>query len=192
MARAVYTKERVERAAVELFATKGVDGSSIGEIAALAQVSQGALYRHYPSKQDLARSLFSTAYRRIGGELAELRRREPGFAAQITAMVVQFCALYDADAALFRFLLLTQHNFLPRLADEPSAPPTVIADAVADAIDTGELAPVEPALGAAVVMGVVLQAATFHLYGRITGPLSERAPALAHAALAAVKTLGKG
>jgi hypothetical protein len=39
-------------------------------------------------------------------------------------------------------------------------------------------------------MGIVLQTALFHLYGRLAGPLVPRAPALARAAIAAVQGLG--
>jgi AcrR family transcriptional regulator len=189
MPRLTQAKTKVERAAVELFAAKGVDGVSIGEVAALAGVSQGALYRHYPGKDELARTLFTTAYRRIGGELDAIRRHSADFATRVGAMVAHFCALYDSDPALFRFLLLGQHNFLPHLGDEPGAPPTVIGRAVADGIAAGELAEIDPALGAAVIMGVVLQAATFHLYGRIGGPLAAQAEALSRAALAAARAL---
>jgi AcrR family transcriptional regulator len=38
---------------------------SIAEIAAAAGVSQGALYRHYPRKEELAWALFSTAFCRL-------------------------------------------------------------------------------------------------------------------------------
>jgi AcrR family transcriptional regulator len=189
MPRLTQAKTKVERAAVELFAAKGVDGVSIGEVAALAGVSQGALYRHYLGKDELARTLFTTAYRRIGGELDEICRRAADFETRVGAMVAHFCALYDSDPALFRFLLLAQHNFLPHLGDEPSAPPTVIRSAVADAIAAGELPRIDSALGAAVIMGVVLQAATFHLYGRVTGPLAAQAESLSRAALAAAKAL---
>lgn len=189
MPRSSQAKEKVERAAIELFAANGVDGASIGEVAALAGVSQGALYRHYPSKEDLARTLFATAYRRIGAELTGICDREGGIAARIGLMVGHFCRLYDSDPALFRFLLLTQHSFLPQLEEAPNEPPSVIARAIAEAIAAGELAPIEPALGAAVIMGVVLQTATFHLYGRIGGPLVVLADRLAPAALAAVRAL---
>ena len=190
MPRSTKAKEKVERAAIELFAANGVDGASIGEVAALAGVSQGALYRHYPSKEELARTLFATAYRRIGAELTAICRRERGIAERIAAMVGHFCALYDSDPALFRFLLLAQHNFLPQLEEAPDEPPAVIAGALADAVEAGELAPLDPTLGAAIVMGVVLQTATFHLYDRIRGPLVARADILARAAVAAVGALG--
>jgi len=38
-------------------------------------------------------------------------------------------------------------------------------------------------------VSIVLQTALFHIYGRLTGPLLPRAPALARAALAAIGAL---
>jgi AcrR family transcriptional regulator len=189
MARSSGVKARVERAAIDLFAVRGVDGVSIADIAAAAAVSQGALYRHYRGKDEMAAALFAAAYRRNGAELEGIRAGHSGFAGRIAAMVAHFCALYDRDAALFRFLLLAQHNFLPRVGTDPNEPAAVIVRTLAEAIAAGEVAAVEPDLGAAVVMGVVLQAAIFHLYGRLDGPLSPRAGALAASAIAAVAAL---
>ena len=78
MPRSVGVKARVERAALELFAAKSFDGVSVADIAAAAGVSQGALYRHYSSKDDLAWILFSRAYFRTADELDEIRNRAPG------------------------------------------------------------------------------------------------------------------
>src|SRR5882757_6516871 len=116
MPRPAGVKTRVERAALELFAANGFDGVSIADIATAAGVSQGALYRHYASKEELAWTLFSTAYLRTGEELDAMRARRLGLEAGIAAMVAHFCALYDNDPALFRFMLLTQHGLLPRIA----------------------------------------------------------------------------
>jgi AcrR family transcriptional regulator len=182
-------KARIDRAALDLFAAKGVDGVSIAEIAAAAEVSQGALYRHYRSKDELAERLFSLAYRRTGAELAALATAEIGFVARVDAMVAHFCALYDQDAALFRFMLIAQHDLLPRVDGEGPTPVAVIETAIIDAVAGGEIGAVDPAIGAAAIMGIVLQTALFHVYGRITGPLLALAPALARAAIAAVTAL---
>src|ERR687887_1822196 len=99
MPRAVGVKAKVERAALELFAANGLDGVSIADIAAAAGVSQGALYRHYASKEELAWTLFSTAYLRTGKELDALRAGHPGLEPGITAIVGHFCAIYDDDPA---------------------------------------------------------------------------------------------
>lgn len=188
--RAIAVKEKVERAAIELFARRGVDGVSIAEIAAAAGVSQGALYRHYRGKDDLAAHLFASAYRSAGDELAAVAAGRD-FAPRITAMVGHFCALYDSDPARFRFMLLAQHTLLPVLPRDGASPTAAIEAAVAKAVDAGEIGAVDPAAAAAAILGIVLQTALFHVYGRIAGPLAPRAPALARAALAAVKALAE-
>jgi AcrR family transcriptional regulator len=190
LVRAAGAKAKVDRAATELFAAHGIDGVSIADIAAAAGVSQGALYRHYRSKVELAANLFSSAYRRTGAELAAIRSAEAGFSARIAAMVAHFCALYDSDAALFRFMLIAQHDLLPRIGDDAATPVAAIEDAIADAVAAGEIGLVDPPAAAAAVMGVVLQTALFHIYGRLAGRLTARAPALTRAAIAAVAALG--
>src|SRR5467141_4166803 len=189
MPRPAGVKTRVERAALELFAANGFDGVSIADIATAAGVSQGALYRHYASKDELAWTLFSTAYLRTGANLDMIRASRSGLDARVTAMVAHFCALYDDDPALFRFMLIAQHGLLPRIQQGSRTPVDAIADVVVDAVAEKQLARIDPAMGAAVIMGVILQTATFHIYGRLTGSLSNRAPALARAAIAAVKAL---
>jgi AcrR family transcriptional regulator len=187
--RSTGVKPKVERAALDLFAARGVDGVSIAEIAAAAGVSQGALYRHYPSKEELAWALFSTAYLRSGAELDAIRGREPDFSMRIAAMVAHFCALYDSDPALFRFMLIAQHDLLPRIESGQRTPVEAVGDGIAQAVRSGELGAVDPQAGTAAVIGIVLQTAVFHIYGRLTGSLAARAPALARAAVAAVKAL---
>src|SRR5262249_43018460 len=129
-------KEKVDHAAVGLFAARGVNGVSIAEIAVAAGVAQGALYRHYRSKEELATRLFADAYRRTGAELAEIGATHKPFEARIAAMVAHFCALYDRDPALFRFMLLAQHELLPAIDDKGDdgggAPVAVIEAAIAD------------------------------------------------------------
>lgn len=190
MRRSVGVKEKIEHAALALFAVSGVAGASIAEIATAAGVSQGALYRHYPSKEALATGLFEAGYRRTTAGLAALRASRTGFAERIKAMVAHFCALYDRDPALFRFMLMAQHDVLPGIDEAYPTPAWVIEATIADAVAAGELGAVEPAAGAAVVMGVVLQTATFHVYGRLGGALLPRAPSLAAAAIAGVRALG--
>src|ERR1700719_4305490 len=134
MPRSAGVKTKVERAAVDLFAANGFDGVSIADIATAAGVSQGALYRHYPSKEELAWALFSTAYLRTGAELDRIRTREAEFEAAVGALIAHSCALLDEDPPLFRFMLLTQHGFLPRIPSASRAPVDPIAGRVSDAV----------------------------------------------------------
>lgn len=186
--RSTGVRHKAERAAIDLFAVRGVDGVSIADIAGAAGISQGALYRYYRSKDELAAQLFSQAYDRTAAELAAIANRLGGFPRRVAAMVAHFCALYDRDAPLFRFMLLAQHKLLPAISDD-AAPVAVIEGVVGDAIAAGEIAAVDVSAAAAAIMGIVLQTALFHVYGRIGGPLAQRAPALGRAAVAAVRAL---
>ncbi|MBG0831793.1 TetR/AcrR family transcriptional regulator [Planomonospora sp. ID67723] len=50
---AAETRERLLRAAADVFAQRGYDGTRVADIAAAAGVSNGALYAHFGSKADL-------------------------------------------------------------------------------------------------------------------------------------------
>ena len=52
-ARSAATTKALRRAARRLFARRGFDSVSVDDIAAAAGVTRGALYHHYPSKEDL-------------------------------------------------------------------------------------------------------------------------------------------
>jgi AcrR family transcriptional regulator len=47
------TRDRLLRAAADVFAERGYDGTRVADIAAAAGVSNGALYAHFGSKAEL-------------------------------------------------------------------------------------------------------------------------------------------
>lgn len=47
------TRDKIQKAAAELFAQKGLAGTNVQEIADLAGISIGLLYRHYRTKEEL-------------------------------------------------------------------------------------------------------------------------------------------
>ncbi len=68
------TRERLLRAAAEVFAAHGYDGTRVADIAAAAGVSKGAMYAHYSSKADLLVAALRTHGPRL---LADLFAAEP-------------------------------------------------------------------------------------------------------------------
>jgi AcrR family transcriptional regulator len=71
---AAETRERLLRAAADVFAERGYDGTRVADIAAAAGVSNGALYAHFGSKADLLVAALRTHGRRL---LAELFAADP-------------------------------------------------------------------------------------------------------------------
>jgi AcrR family transcriptional regulator len=66
---AAETRERLLRAAADVFAERGYDGTRVADIAAAAGVSNGALYAHFPSKADLLVAALRTHGRHLLGQL---------------------------------------------------------------------------------------------------------------------------
>ena len=64
--RARNARPKIERAALELFIKDGVDAATTRNIADVAGVSEGALYRHYKGKDELALTLFLETHNHLG------------------------------------------------------------------------------------------------------------------------------
>jgi AcrR family transcriptional regulator len=175
------TRARIEAGALRLFVEQGVDATGIRDIAAAAGLSDGALYRHYSSKDELVWRLFREGFEGLAEELERLAATERLASRQIEAMVRGFCALYDADSLLFRFLLLVQHGQLQRVKPGMANPVESVRAVIARGMKEGEIASADPDLVTAMVMGLILQTATFKVYGRIAKPMTVLAPALAEA-----------
>jgi AcrR family transcriptional regulator len=71
---AAETRERLLRAAADVFARRGYDGTRVADIAAAADVSSGALYAHFGSKAELLVAALRTHGRRL---LAEVLAADP-------------------------------------------------------------------------------------------------------------------
>ena len=180
------TRTRIDQTALRLFVSKGVTETTIKDIARGARVAEGAMYRHYASKEDLVRRLFSSNYAAFGQALDKLQAGESGLQQKIRAMVHGFCELYDSDPVSFRFLLLVQHEHLDKLTPEMQSPVNVVRDVIAKAIRRKEIPRRDPEFLTAMVIGIVLQAATFKIYGRLAKPLSGLADDLVAACLRAI------
>jgi AcrR family transcriptional regulator len=185
MTRGEKTRQRIIEGALRLFAEKGVDAASIRDIAASAAITEPAIYRHFRSKEDLIWEIFWSGYKSFG---ETLRAIEPKWSLRerLTAMVETICALFDRDQPLFRFLLLTQHGQQSKITEREKSPVQVLHDQLAAAIKAGALPQQNAELATSTVFGIVLQAATFRIYGRLDQPLAHYAPSLAAACWAAL------
>jgi AcrR family transcriptional regulator len=165
MPRGIATRNRIKQAALELFVAKGVLGTSVRDIAALAEIAEGGLYRHYASKEDLAWKLFSENYASLAKELGELAKIKGDLGSRLGAMIRRFCRFFDEEPLLFRFLLLTQHQELPKLKSKTQSPVQVLHRLVSDARKNGEIEAGDADLLTAQILGLILQPATFMVYG---------------------------
>jgi AcrR family transcriptional regulator len=184
MGKAEETKSRLERAALTLFVARGVAETTTKEIAMAASVAEGTIYRYFPSKEQLALDLFLRHHQGLAEALAEAQRPAKGLRAKVEAIVRCYCEWADRDWTLFAYHLLNQHSFLIQVPDGAANPVTVVRDVISQAMKAGEIPKRNIDLAAASAIGVVLQAATYKVYGRFTGDLSDHVRFFADAAWA--------
>ena len=110
--RFVDTRDRIESAAIHLFVEKSVDGTTVRDIAGRVDLSEGALYRHFASKDDLVWQVFEKHYVALADEIRRLAAVASTTRGKIAAIIRGCCKAHDADPTLFRFLLFTQHGQL--------------------------------------------------------------------------------
>lgn len=170
--RARNARPKIERAALELFVDGGVDASTTRDIADRAGVSEGALYRHYKGKDELALSLFMETHNRLGKMVVEAAQTEGSLETRVRSIVTAYCKLADEDWLLFSFHLVSLHKFLPHDTQRPDDPLTITETIISSLMVAGEIPKGDPALLAAMSLGVVLQAGQNKAYGRLPGPFS--------------------
>ena len=182
----IATRARIEKEALHLFAAKGVDGTTIRDISLAVGVADAALYRYFTSKDEIASAIFARHYGELAREIRRVSELALPLRETVCELVALLCRLFDEEPDIFAFILLNQHAHLRYVQPEDNAVEEIAAIMRA-AHERGETPVADADLAAAMALGAVLQPAVFKLYGRLPGPLSDRAEDLTRAALA---TLG--
>jgi AcrR family transcriptional regulator len=181
------TKQRIARAALELFVKGGYDAATTRQIAARCDLSEGAIYRHYASKDDIARALFLSIHKSLTDLVGIAAAGNTRFEDRVRAIVKSYCAVADEDWTLYAFHLLQLHRFLHLWADEEGDPVSAIRAVIQTGIDEGDIPPGDAELLAGMSLGIVTQVAQNKAYGRLEGPLSQFADQFSIAILALLR-----
>lgn len=172
MSRERDVKSKIDRAALRLFVEQGVAETSIREIAAAAGVSQGAMYNHYPSKDDLAWSLFAQAFSELGTDLRQVALDEAMLEGKLRAMIAYVFRRFDENWLLVSFVFFARHQFLKRVTRSLGNPYIVFRSVIAEAIRHQEIPPQNLEIAASMVAGAVIQVIDTRILGRLEGDLA--------------------
>jgi AcrR family transcriptional regulator len=183
------TRDRIEAAAIHLFVQQGVTETTIRDIAGAVGLSEGALYRHFPSKDELVWQLFERHYIEFAARLQELAETPSTVRGKLAAMIEGFCRAHDDNPERFRFLLFVQHGQLARLAPGSPTPVDAVRRVIAAGIDAGEIPRQDAGLATALVFGIVLQPMQFAAYGGLSSSMRDISPRLVTAAWAALDAM---
>ncbi|HSE84460.1 MAG TPA: TetR/AcrR family transcriptional regulator, partial [Thermodesulfobacteriota bacterium] len=106
MGKPVTKLKSIEDTAIGLFASKGIKQVTIKDISKEAGCSEGALYRHYTGKDEMAWVLYSREVKKFGGLLESVLKGESTFSERLASAVQLFYTFFDKDLVTFTFILL--------------------------------------------------------------------------------------
>lgn len=176
-------KAGIEEAALRLFVEKGICAATTKEIAALAGVSEGAIYRHFESKEELALALFQENMQRL---LAHLEGSLEGVAdppAQLRAVQRAFLEFAFAEPLSYAYLMEAHRSEFARLPAEQAKPKDVFVRILQRGMAEGCFRPMDPHLAAALVIGMTIRTVFFLKQGLIRQGREEVIQELGEAAL---------
>ncbi|MBU3920316.1 MAG: TetR/AcrR family transcriptional regulator, partial [Alphaproteobacteria bacterium] len=107
---------------------------------------------------------------------------------KVHAAVTAYCKLADEDFLLFSFHLVSMNRYLPYDKRREDDPVSITEKIIGGLMESGVIPKGDPALKAAMALGVVMQTGQNKIYNRLPGPLSQHAPAMSRAVLAVLKT----
>lgn len=149
-------EKKILDAALACFAEYGYDATRIRAIAEHAGVSEGALYRHYASKEAIAQELYAYHLNVLSTRLQEL---SPGVSSesQVRAIVAMALRSYRENPGAFTFVLLRQSSVMPLLPLGTVYPLEIIEQMVRGWQQAGDARPGQPNLLAAILLGCILR-----------------------------------
>jgi AcrR family transcriptional regulator len=162
---AVDTRERILRAAAELFTRRSYAGTTTRQIAEEVGIQQPSLFYHFPSKAHIVDALLEWDLGKVMPFLRRLDSRDEAAEVRLYAYLAfdiqhlvtspySLVGLYSED-------VMGDERFArwAKLIDERRA---IVTRTVQSGIDEGVLVPVSAALASETITGVILGVLTFH------------------------------
>jgi len=145
------TERAIFDAALEVFARKGKDGARMQAIADAAGINKAMLHYYFRSKDQLYDEVFGFTMRRFMASFGASLQEAPTFEETLRAFIEGYVDFIRDNEHTMRLMVnenlaggsvLGDH--LRRLKESGAAPPRILAEQIEQAVDQGEIRPVDP------------------------------------------------
>jgi AcrR family transcriptional regulator len=148
-------------AALRLFADRGIKATTIRDIAHEAGVTEGALYRHFESKEQLAQSLFGECAASLHGALTASVTGVQGAHKRLSALARAFFQFAEDNPEAYEYVMARHHDKVGGLRPDQPLPKDVFVEVIEQGVNDKELRVLDPHLGAAIAIGMLLRTIFF-------------------------------
>lgn len=178
---------QILESALKLFVRRGIDGTSVKEIAADAKVADGALYRHFKSKEELAWYLFEVNLKEYTSTLLAKVLAVRDARERIRIFVQESFAACEKNPTLFYYLILSEHRELARFTQDYIHPGNIVQQVVAEGQASGELRSGESEILFSIILGSAHRLCVRRARDQVKLPLTELAGELSESIWRSVK-----
>lgn len=173
------SKQKILRAALHLFAQKGVHAVTVREIAAEAGYTNPALFKFFATKDALAMHLFERCYLQLFERLNDACRGSLSFGEHLGAILEVFFSQIEQDADAFLFVQDHLRVMWPHVSSQirKKSILSLIRSALRQGVREGEVIGVlDIDLLVAAITGTLQQYARMVQFGEFKGQVRERLP----------------
>jgi len=167
MGRPIRKKSEVIDAALTLFMRKGIKATTTRDIALRAGISEGTIYRHFDSKDDLAESIFEENLEYFWKYLKGYLKHAKGPHEMLHAYVEGFFEFSRREQTRYSFIITAHHTELKKLSREKMKPKQMLTKILRLGQKQGLFRKMDLNLAGAMVMGVIMQTIFYLRSGRI-------------------------
>lgn len=158
----------IERAALRLFVTRGLRGTTVRDIAARAGVAEGTLYRHWRSKRDLARSIYRDCAETVAEDVRRAAAAGRTATDKLTAAIGALFRSARDETLLYEMLILPPSRDTHDFITKTTSPVDVLTEIVAEGQRRREFtADLDPRLAGECIVGAVNRVAVSRRLGRL-------------------------
>ena len=145
------TERDIFDAALQVFAREGRRGARMQEIADAAGINKAMLHYYFRSKEKLYEDVFAFTMRRFMASFGASLKEAPTFEETLRAFIDGYVDFVRSNEAAMRLMvnenltggtLLGEH--LRAATEAGDAPPKILVETIASAVEAGEIRPVDP------------------------------------------------
>ena len=155
--------------ALHLFVTRGYFNTTMRDVGRESNLSAGAIYYHFDSKESIARALFMDMVTRIGRHFDDIEARYSTAHDRCRAVVELLFRITDEEPEVMEYMLHTKHvEFLDKGIPVCSSKPfRQMRAMVHKGMKTGEVRAMDPTVAANAVYGGPLRMISMRLDGLV-------------------------